>query len=139
MDDHLVGKTKDQGWEVGVRRTFSITADQAWVLVMTQPGMAIWFGRDPDLKFEKGASFQTSDGASGKIVGFKEGSLLRLRWQPQDEGIASTLQLRIIPAGNKATISIHHERLADGAQRIVMKQHWDAVLDQLQALIDKEQ
>lgn len=138
MDSQSIGKTKGQGWEIGARRTFPISADQAWELMVTQPGMSIWFGDDPDFKIEKGASFQTSDGTTGHIVSFKEGSLLRMRWQPQGFDAPSTLQLRIIPAGAKATISIHHERLADGTQRQTMKQHWDVVLNDIQALINKE-
>ena len=135
MDMQPVGKTKDQGWEIGVRRTFLIPADQAWELIMTQPGLSIWFDDDPDLAFEKGAVFETIDGTVGHIVGFKEGSLLRMRWQPRDWDEASTLQIRVIPTGEKATISIHHERLADAEQRQKMKQHWDAVLDKIQSLL----
>lgn len=30
-----VGKTKTQGWEFGIRRTFPITPEQAWELLMT--------------------------------------------------------------------------------------------------------
>lgn len=135
MSRQPVGKTKEQGWEIGVRRTFPVTSEQAWELMVTQPGISLWLGDDPDLKFEKGAIFHTTDGTTGQIVGFKEGSLLRLRWQPQHWAEPSTLQLRIIPAGEKATISIHHERLVDEACRQQMKHHWDAALDQIQKMI----
>ncbi len=33
------GKTKSQGWEIGVRRTLPIQIDMAWELLMTSPGL----------------------------------------------------------------------------------------------------
>jgi uncharacterized protein YndB with AHSA1/START domain len=131
-----VGKTKDQGWEIGVRRTFPISADRAWELLMTQPGLSLWLGDDPDLKLEKDATFQTADRTTGHIVSLHEGSLLRMRWQPRDWAEPSTLQLRVIPAGNKATISFHHDRLVDATQRAQMQKHWSAVLGGLSELIE---
>ncbi len=133
-NDSSVGKTNDQGWEIGVRRTFAVSVDQAWEALMTQPGLEIWFGNDPDVRFEKDAQFSTLDGTTGCIVSVKDGELLRLRWQPQGWTEPSTLQLRLIPADGKTTISIHHERLVDAAQREAMQKHWSGVLESLGSL-----
>lgn len=135
MENSQVGKTKHQGWEFGVRRTFPVSSERAWELLMTQPGMDAWFGQDPDFIPQKDVSFETTNGTIGRVVGFKEGSLLRLRWQPRGWDTPSTLQIRVISSGDKATISIHHEQLADATQRQAMKHHWNAVLDQLQKYI----
>lgn len=129
-----VGHTKTQGWEVGVRKTLPITPEHAWETIMTQPGLNLWFGKEADTRFEKGASFQTAEGNTGKVVSYREGSLLRLRWQPNGWSSASTLQVRVIPAGDKATISFHHEMLQTSDQRVAMKQQWRMVLDQLEVL-----
>jgi len=135
MTDRPVGKTKDQGWEIGVRRTFPISPATAWEIMVVDPGLAWWFGEDPNLTLEKGATFHTTDRTDGKIVGYNEGSLLRARWQPKDWPEPSTLQLRIIPAGEKATIAIHHERLADAAHREAMRRHWTEILERVPSLI----
>lgn len=137
MSNQPVGKTKDQGWEIGVRRTFPVNAERAWEILVTPPGLDTWFGNDPDLKLEKEASFVTGDGTIGRIVSLQEGTLLRLRWQPRGWDEISTLQLRIIPAGEKATISIHHERLSSAEQRKQMQQHWSQVLDTINDIISK--
>lgn len=44
---------------------------------------------------------------------------------------ASTLQIRVIPAKDKTTISFHHEWLANGKEREAMKTHWTRVLDEI--------
>ncbi len=131
---NTTGKTKDQGWEIGVRRTFAVDATRAWEVMMTQPGLGYWFGDDPDVRFKKDAQFATSEGIVGHVVSIEDGKLLRLRWQPRGWDEASTLQLRFIAANDKTTISIHHERLMDAAQREAMKKHWSGVLESLSDL-----
>lgn len=137
MSKHTpVGKTKDQGWEIGVRRTFPIDAEKAWEALITQPGLGLWLGDDPDFIPKKDTDFHTVTGVKGYIVSVKQGTLLRMRWQPQDWTEPSTLQLRLIPDGNKTTISIHHERLADVAQREKMHKHWSQALDEFGRLLE---
>ena len=130
-----VGQTQAQGWEIGARRTFSVTAERAWQAVMTQPGLGCWLGHAHDLKPAKGVSFVTAEGGHGHIVSFAEGSLIRLRWQPQGASHVSTVQVRVIPASGKATISFHQERLTSAQERTRMRHHWAGALDQLAALL----
>jgi uncharacterized protein YndB with AHSA1/START domain len=135
-----VGKTKTQGWEVGVRRTFAINTHEAWTLLTTQPGLGDWLGHGIDASaFAKGQTFTTDEGTQGEIRSYTHGSLIRMRWQPATWDFASTLQLRVLPAKTGATISIHHEQMRTGEQREAMRQHWTAVMDRLAARIDAGQ
>ncbi len=140
-----VGKTKSQGWEVGIRRTFSVSAGRAWELLMTPPGLGYWLGNAPNFKPEPGAAFTTTEGTTGFVVSIQEGAsaraggaLLRLRWQPPDWPGPSTLQLRVIPTGSKATIAFHQERLAGPAQRAQLRKHWAQVLRKLEELAKQD-
>ncbi len=133
-----VGKTKDQGWEIGVRRTFAADAARVWETLMTQPGLGLWFGDDADFTPKKGVEFHTDTGVVGHVVSVQEDALLRLRWQPQGWVEPSTLQLRVIPTSDKATVSIHHERLVDAVRREEMQKHWSQVLDELRRLIEND-
>lgn len=131
------GKTKDQGWEIGVRRTFAITPQRAWELLMTQPGLGYWLGRGVTA-FKKGDTFETDEKTSGEIRSYSEGSLIRLRWQPNGSTTESTLQVRVMPAKKGAIISIHHERLENADEREAMQKHWSGVLDKLGAIIESK-
>lgn len=129
-----VGKTKTQGWEIGVRRTFAVDTHEAWVLLTTQPGLGDWLGHGVDASaFAKGQRFVTDEGAQVEVRSYNEGSLIRMRWKPPEWDAASTLQLRVLPTRTGSTISIHHEKLENGDQREAMRQHWSTVLDQLGA------
>jgi uncharacterized protein YndB with AHSA1/START domain len=130
-----VGLTQAQGWEIGARRTFAVTGERAWQAVMTQPGLGCWLGHVHDLKPAKGVSFVTAEGGHGHIISFAEGSLIRLRWQPQGANHVTTVQVRVTPAGEKATISFHQERLTSAEERIRMRRYWAGALDRLGALL----
>jgi uncharacterized protein YndB with AHSA1/START domain len=130
------GQTKNAGWEVGVRRTLRVSADRAWELIATPPGLGVWLGTDPDLRLEKGASYQTVGGTHGEIRSAEEGRLIRLTWQPPEMACPSTLQVRIVPARSGTTISFHHEHLADAETREAMRVRWSEALNALTRLAD---
>jgi uncharacterized protein YndB with AHSA1/START domain len=138
MPEKQVGKTKSQGWEIGVRRTFPIKPEQAWELLMTQPGLGVWLGNGVEPPFKKGDTFTTEDGTQGEIRSSNEGNLVRMRWQPRKWDFESTLQLRVLPAKTGSTISFHHELLQDQRQREAMRDHWTNVMDKLADLIKAE-
>jgi uncharacterized protein YndB with AHSA1/START domain len=129
-----VGKTKDVGYEIGVRRTFEVSVDHAWAVITSPKGLAAWLGTGaPTL--DKGVEYQTRDGAHGKVTVFKPGSHLRMSWQPGDWPRASTIQVRVLPSGSKATISFHQEHLPGPQERIEMRERWEKAITALGKLL----
>ncbi len=133
-----IGKTKTQGWEIGVRRTFPVGLGKLWEMLTTQPGLGYWLGIDVTADFKKGDTYKTKEGTTGDIRSYEAGSLIRMTWQPADWDFQSTLQIRAIPAKKGTTLSFHHEKLQDDVQRERMKAHWSAVMDKFRTLIDKQ-
>jgi uncharacterized protein YndB with AHSA1/START domain len=134
MRSRTPGKTQDQGWEIGVRRTLPISARKLWEILVTQPGLGYWFSADDDVVFYKGATFETSDDTTAEVVGYKQGELIRLRWHPSSMDFPSTLQVRVLPNGKNAVLAFHHERLESSDQREEMQEHWSDVIDQFEEL-----
>jgi len=130
-----VGKTKGQGWEIGVRKTFPVGARELWEALTTQPGLGYWLGTCVDTDFHKGDTYKTTEGTTGDIRSFEVGSLIRMTWQPPDSEAKSTLQIRVLAAKKGSTLSIHHEKLHDADQREAMRLHWSAVMAQFEALL----
>lgn len=128
------GNTRTQGWEVGVRRTLPLTPEQAWAALTTPPGLAAWFGDDEGLPLIQGERFVTADGTRGEVRSVAAGSMVRMTWQPPDWPEPSTLQVRVLPAATGATISVHHERLPDGAQGAAMRERWQAAITDIERL-----
>jgi len=127
----VIGQTKDAGFEVGVRKTFPVSVEQAWDFLFSDQGFSIWLtGVDPD-KFEINQNYKTEEGTEGKPGIFKPYSRTRLTWRKKDWDNTSTLQLRVLDAKGKATVSFHQEKLLNSKQRDEMKAHWDRVIAQI--------
>lgn len=126
-----VGETT-QGVEIGVSRTIAKNAEELWNLATSKAGMNVWLGTFAEL--EPGTTYRTRDGATGEVRTVKEGSRIRLTWQPKDWAKPSTLQLYFEPKDGKTSLVFHHEKLPSLKERPKMKKHWQLALDRLEEL-----
>ena len=90
----------------------------------------------PDLRWEKGAAYETAEGTRGEIRSFTPQKLVRLTWQPPDFATPSTLQVYLEPSGKKTAVRFHQEKLASAEAREEMRAHWREVLQRLAELAD---
>lgn len=60
-----VGRTRDAGWELGVRRTTAASLDRTWAQLL-DTGLATWLG-DTTLDLARGAPYTTADGAPAGV------------------------------------------------------------------------
>lgn len=123
-----VGRTRDAGWEVGVRRTVPAAPEAVWELLRSPEGMEIWLGGAIEL--EPGPC-RLADGTDGEVRVDEPGSHLRLTWRPPGWEEPSLLQVRVLPAATGATIAFHQERLADAMMRDLMRERWTGVIETL--------
>ncbi len=134
-DDRPVGLTKDTGWQIGLRKTLPIRLEEAWMLLTSQPGVRLWLGETEDLKFEQGATYQTTDGSRGEIRVFRPDSHLRITRQPGGWPRASTIQVRVLPKGDKTVVAFHEEHLPGPQEREARRAHYRAAVDAIARLI----
>ena len=130
MNSKQVGLTKDVGFQVGVRRTFNLTPEEAWEKLLSKKGKSIWLGKLISGDVSSDFGFRTKDGIEGKKRVFKPFSHFRIDYKKTEWTNQSMLQVRVIKMKDKtkATIRFHQEKLLDSNQREEMKKHWEAVL-----------
>lgn len=138
MKTRAIGLTKDAGWQIGVRKTFPVSVREVWDLLMSETGALIWLGRDKGLLLLPGEQFKTTDGISGRINVITPYSHLRLTWAKDGWERPSMLQVRVIGAGKKATLSFHQDKLADESTRQRMKTYWDNVMTRIESKLSKQ-
>nr|WP_295867286.1 SRPBCC domain-containing protein [uncultured Chitinophaga sp.] len=126
---NITGHTASQGWEIGVRRTFALSPAAAWETLFSQPVLGVWLDNKADIAFQKGDTYTTASGITVTVTSVTDIKVIRMKWQQKGQTDASTLQIRVIPAKDKTTISFHHEWLANGTERETMKTYWTQVLD----------
>ncbi len=132
-----VGLTDSQGWETGIRRTFSITPESAWEMLFTQPILGYWLDSDAGLPFEKNDTYTTSSGITIRVTSVTTGKVIRMKWQQAPGTDSSTLQIRVIPAKEKTIIAFHHEWLKNEEERIKMNDYWKRILDKIETALQQ--
>ncbi|MGO4346056.1 SRPBCC domain-containing protein [Paenibacillus sp. MCAF9] len=125
----IVGQTASVGYQVGVRKTFPISREEAWAFLTSTEGLKLWLGSLSFLKFHKGETFTTPEGISGEFRVVKPLEQLRLKWEKNEWEKPSTLQIRLLSdKPDKTTISFHQENLDHPNTREQMKLYWEDVL-----------
>ena len=128
------GLTQNTGYQIGARRTINLPAAEAWELVTSIEGVNLWLGPTSDFSFKKGTRYELTDGSYGTIRVYTPGSHLRITWQPRGWARPSTIQVRVIPKGNRSIIAFHQEHLPDAAEREERQEHFIRALDALEKL-----
>ncbi|WP_053373157.1 SRPBCC domain-containing protein [Paenibacillus sp. FJAT-27812] len=124
----MLGQTASAGFQIGVRRTFPISQEQAWALLISPVGLKLCLGDISDLKLEVGHPYTTKEGIFGELRVVKPLHQLRMTWQRKTWESPSTVQIRIIPnpkSAGKTVISFHQEKLKDANERENMKRYWE--------------
>lgn len=133
------GLTQDAGWEIGVSRTFPVSVEEAWDVLVDGPGLPLWLGAGAVVPDAVGAPYRTDDGVEGELRSLRPVDRLRLTWQPPARaGRPTVVQVVVRPAATGASVRFHQEHLADAAERERQRAHWRSVLDRLAPLLGGE-
>ncbi|APY12125.1 ATPase [Seonamhaeicola sp. S2-3] len=128
--ENQVGKTKDVGFQFGIRKTFSVSSEKVWDFLFSENGLKIWLGNlKNELEIKK--EYETENGITGLVRVFKANSHIRLNWKPKNWENMSTIQIRVIGNQTKATIAIHQEKLLNTEQRNEMKAYWTEIIKKI--------
>jgi uncharacterized protein YndB with AHSA1/START domain len=112
--------------------------EDAWRLLTSSRGRSIWLGSTPDMENTKGTTYRLSDGTTGEMRVFTPNSHLRITWFPKGWPRASTIQVRVVPKGERCVIVFHQEHLPGPEERELRRAHFKASLDELEQIIRSE-
>ncbi len=134
----MVGQTKSAGFQVGKRKTFELSLQQAWDFIISDEGIRLWLGDIQGTRVEEGNTYRTRDGAEGEFRIVNPYSHIRLTWRPEGWHKASTIQVRVIPTNkSKTVISFHQENLLGEKERGIMYQKWSKVVEEIENVNDQ--
>ncbi len=125
-----VGQTADGKWQLGVRRTFPLEPNEAWVMLASPTALRTLLGADGAV-LEAGRTFTDGEHTQCEVRSVTPNQVARISWRPPGWEATSVLQLRIISAATGTTIAIHHEGLPDQPSRQRLLERWTAALDRL--------
>jgi len=132
--ENQIGKTKDVGFQFGIRKTFSVSTEKVWDFLFSENGLKVWLGKlKSELEIKK--EYETENGTKGLVRVFKPNSHIRLNWKPKNWENMSTIQIRVIGNQEKTTIAIHQEKLLNSEQRVEMKEYWNEIMEKIETEI----
>ncbi|WP_326998743.1 hypothetical protein [Cohnella kolymensis] len=76
-----VGLTAKAGFQIGVRRTLSISKEEAWERLTSAEGLKWWLGSLTAVRFDVGEKYESEEGIAGEFKVVKLHEQLRLTWQ----------------------------------------------------------
>ncbi|MBH5335470.1 SRPBCC domain-containing protein [Streptomyces pactum] len=137
------GLTKDAGWQIGVARTLDAPLPVVWDFISGPEGLALWLGPGAGLDPRKGARYETADGATGEVRGYRARDRVRVTHRLPGQERETTVQVTVSPAGGDAAagrtvLRFHQERLADAGERAGRREHWRSVLDAVAAALSPD-
>ena len=121
MSESPVGLTKDVGWEIGVSRTLPVGLEDAWRLLDSAEGRAIWLGE--------------GDAPHGEVRSHHPEDRIRVTWQPAGRATPAVAQVVLRESGTGTRFNFHTEKLESAEDRERVREHWKGVLDRLEAAI----
>ncbi|MNI22736.1 hypothetical protein D3C73_762980 [compost metagenome] len=80
----VVGQTASVGFQVGVRRTYPISQEQAWTLLTSPDGLKLWLGELSSFDLKVGQKYISKEGLFGELRVVKLYQQLRMTWQMAD-------------------------------------------------------
>lgn len=134
----MVGQTADGHFQIGVRRTITGSPEEIWDLLVARP--ELWLGPGaappaPGGAYRSGA-FGEVAAAHGEFRVVTHPLRLRMTWHPDGWEAPAVLQITLMRAGPlRTTLGAHMERLPDAAVRERMREHWRAVLADIEAAL----
>jgi uncharacterized protein YndB with AHSA1/START domain len=131
------GLTADGGYQAGVRRSFAVGSEVAWLAWGEGLGLARWVGTFPQPLAEK-AQASLADGTRVTVVRVEPPRYLRLRLEHPDWPRKRTVQLRVLPSVHGVTVALHAEGLGSASDRQAVLARWTRALENWDAFSGRD-
>jgi activator of HSP90 ATPase len=133
--DKIEPPPKDLGYQIGVRKTFTVSTERMWDFLLSESGIVIWLGQIDMDDFELHKPFKTTEGIEGKLSVFKPDSHIRLRWKPTDWLRYSTVEIRVTNSKGRAAVVFHQTGLFDVEKREALIGYWKGVIGRMEVAL----
>jgi activator of HSP90 ATPase len=130
-------KTKDLGFQVSIRKTFSVSTETMWEFLLSAKGIAVWLGKFDIEDFEIQRLFITEEGIEAKLTVFTPNCHLRIKWKPKHFQKFSTVELRVTNNKGRASVIFHHTGFFKIEQQEELRSYWKSVILRMNAELIK--
>ena len=128
-------KNKDLGFQVSVRKTFSVSTETMWEFLLSQSGIEVWLGKIniDDLEIQK--TFISDEGIEGKLTVFIPNCHLRLKWKPKHWQKLSTVELRVTNNKGRSSVVFHQTGFFEIEKIEEMRTYWKSIISNMNEVL----
>lgn len=138
MDKYeIVKQPKDLGFQVSVRKTFSVSTETMWDFLLSEKGIGVWLGKINIDEFERQKAFTTEEGIEGKLTVFVPNCHLRLKWKPKIWLKFSTIELRVTNTKGRASVVFHQTGFFEIEKREELRIYWKSIVSKMNEALTK--
>ena len=124
-------KNKDLGFQVSVRKTFSVSTETMWEFLLSQSGIEVWLGKIniDDLEMQK--TFISDEVIEGNLTVFIPNCHLRLKWKPKHWQKLSTVELRVTNNKGRSSVVFHQTGFFEIEKIEEMRTYWKSIISNM--------
>jgi uncharacterized protein YndB with AHSA1/START domain len=122
---------RPKGYSICVTKTIAAPAESIFDAFTTSAGLNAWLGEDSSLTSSEGGRWSTGDGNRGVFTKILRPKTLRFTWEDDVPELASTVELKLAPKGDKCSLVLNHERIQTRALADGLRTAWGAAIERL--------
>lgn len=121
---------------VTATKSFSLTSQKIWTLLVSEAGVQIWLSPLAPIKLRPGTAFETKDGFFGEIRTLTQPRRIRLMWQDPEWEKHTFLELLLVNRpGKKSILVFNHTGLKDAESKARLGERWRKIASALAEMV----
>jgi uncharacterized protein YndB with AHSA1/START domain len=128
---------RPKGYFICVTKTIGAPAEAVFDAFSTQKGIGSWLGGGAEVDFKEGGRFSTADGNRGTFTKIARPKTLRFVWDDADPALASQVEVKLTPKGEKTAFLLNHERIQTRALADGLRAAWGEAVDRLKRHLER--
>lgn len=127
---------RPKGYSICVTKTIAAPAEAVFDAFGEPRLMNEFMGEGAKASFTEGGRFSTTDGNAGTYTKISRPKTLRFTWDAEDPALASTVELKLTPKGDKCGVVLNHERIQTRALADGLRAAWGGAIERLKSRLE---
>jgi uncharacterized protein YndB with AHSA1/START domain len=127
---------RPKGYAICVTKTIGAPPERVFDAFATAAALDAWLGDGSSVAFTEGGRWSNADGNRGAYAKIARPKTLRFTWEDDDPALASTVEVKLAPKGDKCALVLNHERIQTRALADGLRDAWGPAVERLKRYVE---
>ena len=128
---------RPKGYAICVTKTLAAPAERVFEAFGDSAALGQWFGDGAKAAFKEGGELTDAHGCRCTYVKLAPPKTLRLAWVDADPALASQVEVKLAPKGDKTGLVLNHERIQSRELADGLRAAWGAAIERLKTHLER--